>query len=257
MKPVESMYDAFAEHYDHFTADHRYDDLTATLEELALQHGLRGRRLLDVACGTGKSFEPFRRRGFQVTASDISKGMLAQARRRAGPDTRLVHADARDLPELGEFDLVLCLDDSINYLLGGDDLERALRSARRALAPDGIFVFDVNTLGAYRTTFAQTSCVEHGGRFFAWQGRTDPKAEPGVRAVAEIEIFRDEGEGSWSRHSSRHVQRHHSSEVIRARAAAAGLTILAAHGLTTDGAIHPRADELGHTKRVYVAKRSG
>jgi hypothetical protein len=53
------------------------------------------------------------------------------------------------------------------------------------------------------------------------------------------------------------VQRHHSSEVIRARATAAGLTILAAHGLTTDGAIHPRADELGHTKRVYVAKRSG
>ena len=181
MKPVESMYDAFAEHYDDFTADHRYDDLTTTLEGLAREHGLSGRR----------RSEPFEQR------------------------------------------------------------------AESRLAPDGVYVFDVNTLGAYRTTFAQTACVEHGGRFFAWRGQTDRAAEPGVRAVAAIEIFRDEGNGSWSHHSSRHVQRHHSCDVVQAAAAAAGLSILAARGLTPDGTLHPRADELNHAKRVYVARRAG
>jgi SAM-dependent methyltransferase len=238
------------------TANHRYDELTDTLEELAREHGLKGRRLLDVPCGTGKSFEPFLRRGYEVTACDISRGSLAQARRRAGPDTRLVHADARHLPNLGEFDLVLCLDDSLNYLLDGDDLQGAFRSARRAPAPDGLFVFDVNTLGAYRTIFATTTCVERGSRFFAWQGRTDPSADPGVRAVADIAIFRDEGDGRWSRYSARHVQRHHTSEAVDSRAAAAGLAVRAAHGLTPDGTVHAEPDELAHTKRVYVARRS-
>lgn len=253
---VEAMYDAFAEFYDEFTAGHRYEALSRDLERLARAHGLSGRRLLDLACGTGKSFEPFLRRGFEVTATDISEGMLSRARRRAGCSVRLVRSDVRELPDLGEFDLVICLDDSLNYLLDPHDLAGALRSARRALAAGGVLVFDVNTLAAYRTVFSETSCVERPGYFFAWRGETDADAPAGVMASAAIEIFREEDDGRWSRHASRHFQRHHSDDAVRTAADAAGLAMRAARGLTPDGTTHAEPDELRHMKRLYVAGRA-
>jgi SAM-dependent methyltransferase len=71
--------------------------------------------VLDVACGTGKSFRPLLRRGYEVTGCDISPPMLEQAPAGA-PGVRLVPADMRALPDLGAFDLVTCLDDALNYL---------------------------------------------------------------------------------------------------------------------------------------------
>src|SRR4051812_41635818 len=114
---ARATYDAFAEHYDLFTAHHDYDDWTATIEALARTHGLRGRRLLDVACGTGKSFLPFAPRGYGVTACDIPDAMVAAAARKARGGVRLAIHDMGDLPRLGAFDLVTCLDDAFNYLL--------------------------------------------------------------------------------------------------------------------------------------------
>jgi hypothetical protein len=56
----------------------------------------------------------------------------------------------RRLPVLGEFDLITCLDDAINHLLGPDELADAFDCLRANLAPSGLLVFDVNTLAAYR-----------------------------------------------------------------------------------------------------------
>ena len=40
-----------------------------------------------------------------------------------------MHADLRELPLIGRFDLVTCFDDSLNYLLGGTDLHAAFGSS--------------------------------------------------------------------------------------------------------------------------------
>jgi ubiquinone/menaquinone biosynthesis C-methylase UbiE len=42
--------------------------------------GIAGHRLLDVACGTGKSFIPMLEKVWEVTACDISPKMVAIAR---------------------------------------------------------------------------------------------------------------------------------------------------------------------------------
>ena len=249
---VEQTYDAFASYYDDFTAGHDYEAWTRDIEGLARRHGLSGRRLLDVACGTGKSFEPFLRRGFTTTACDISQRMLAEARRRAG-GVRLVHADVRDLPPLGEFDLVLCLDDALNYLLDANELKDAFASVARCLAADGVVVFDLNTLGAYRSLFASDRCTESDDRVFVWRGEGDSEAGPGATAAATIEVFARGPRGTWTRSSSRHVERHHPSPAVRGALATAGLELLAECGMTPDGRVHDEVDELRHTKRLYVA----
>ena len=56
-------YDALAPFYDEFTAHHDYEAWIGALEQLARAHGLRGRRQLDVACGTGNITAPLAPRG--------------------------------------------------------------------------------------------------------------------------------------------------------------------------------------------------
>lgn len=242
-------YEQLAPHYDAFTFEHDYEGWTTSLEGLLREHGLRGRRLLDVGCGTGRSFEPFLTRGWEVTACDLSPAMLAVAHRRAGPGTRLVEADMRDLPLLGEFDLVLCLDDAINYLDGPDDLESAFCCARRQLAPGGRYLFDVNTLATYRGAFSGRFGIAHDGVEFEWAGDPIDDVTPGCRVTARLSIRPSGGESALSVHT----QRHHSEATVRAALERAGLDCLAVYGQRPDGRPRLPLDELDHSKAIYIA----
>jgi SAM-dependent methyltransferase len=183
----KATYEAMASVYDVFTT--HYDDelwigeLVSALE----RNGLRGERLLDVARGTGKSFLAMLDRGWEVTACDISPAMLARARAKVGGAVPLSVADMRDLPEIGKFDLVWALDDSINYMLSEDELLKALNGMGANLAPGGLLLFDVNTLVAYRSFFAETSVVERAGRSLVWRGQAASDAEPGSICEAILE----------------------------------------------------------------------
>jgi SAM-dependent methyltransferase len=248
-------YDAFAPFYDAFTAASDYEKWTGYVLELAERLGLRGRTLLDLACGTGKSFLPFMNRGFEVTGCDLSAAMLAQAARKA-PEVTLMQADLRELPSVGRFDLVTCFDDSLNYLPDERDLARALESIGRNLSPAGIALFDLNTLAAYRTTFASDSVTVRDGTVFAWRGESSSDAAPGCRADAVIEIFAPRGDGLYERVSVHHAQRHFPRARVTALIAAAGLDCLGVHGLQDDGQLESELDETRHLKVLYAMGRS-
>jgi len=115
--------------------------LEESVTDRILARAPRG-RALDVACGTGKSALPLVERGYELTACDSSAGMLARARRALPESVELFQADMRELPAIGSFDLITCLDDAVNYLPGDDDLARALASMAELLAPGGLIVFD-------------------------------------------------------------------------------------------------------------------
>lgn len=248
-------YDAFAPYYDDFTAASDYEAWTGHVLELARRLGLRGTKLLDLACGTGKSFVPFLRRGFEVTGCDASGEMLAHAARKA-PGVRLVRADLRDLGKLGRFDLVTCFDDSLNYLLDESALARAMRGIALNLGPTGIALFDLNTLHAYRTTFAGDSVVERDGKVFAWRGESAADAPAGCTATATIDVFARRDGALYERVPTRHVQRHFSAERVTALMADAGLECLGVHGARDDGSLEAELDETRHLKAVYGARRS-
>src|SRR5881392_3469789 len=149
--PAFSAYELLAPFYDLYTHDYEHDRWLANIEAIALGHGLTGHRLLDVGCGTGKSFMPMLARGYEVTACDISPGMVERAREASG--AHVLVADARDLPDLGRFDIVMALDDALNYLLSDEELAMAFEGVARNLRPGGLFVFDLNSLFIYRHLF--------------------------------------------------------------------------------------------------------
>jgi SAM-dependent methyltransferase len=248
-----TSYDRFAPFYDAFTAGSDYDAWTTHVLALADEYGLTGRKLLDLACGTGNSFVPFLRAGFEVTGCDASAGMLAEAARKA-PGAKLVQADVRELPTLDRFHLVTCFDDSLNYLSEERDLASAFGSMAANLDREGLAMFDLNTLLAYRTTFAADSVTAHGDVIFAWRGASRADAPPGCRAEASIEVFAPRERGLYERVTSVHAQRHFPREGVLAALRRAGLACAGVHGVLADGALVPDADELLQLKVLYVAR---
>ncbi len=251
---AEIAYEAIAPVYDDFTAHHDYELwLGGLLPELE-RHGLRGERLLDVGCGTGKSFIPMLERGWEVTACDVSPAMVELARGKVGEAAELSVADMRELPTFGEFDLVWCLDDAVNYLLSGEELEQALHGMRRNLAPDGLLMFDVNALQSYRTFFAEEVVVERDGRRLVWKGRSTPDAEPGSISEASFEVLPPEGEDGPRIPPQMHRQRHFPEAEVLALLRSAGLECLEVFGHGTDAVLHqPLVDDV-HSKAVYISR---
>jgi SAM-dependent methyltransferase len=246
---AKEAYDAWAPVYDEFNQGYMFERWTGKLLEKAEEAGVEGDRLLDIACGTGLSALPMLDRGWTVTGCDISPAMLDLAREKIGERADLLEADMRELPDLGEFDLIWAVNDPLNYLLDQEELEATFEGMRRNLAPDGIALFDINTLAMYRTFFSKEVVVEGDGRRLVWQGQlSPPDVSPGTFAEARFEV---EGDSDLT---AVHRQRHFPEVEVLAALDAAGLQRIALFG-EEEGQLTPGLDEEVHTKAVYLCRR--
>jgi len=180
--------------------------------------------------------------------------MVAIAREKVGDRAALSVADMRDLPVFGEFDLVLSLDDAVNYLLGTEELEQALAGMRRNLGPGGLLLFDVNTLETYRTFFAEEVVVEQNGKRMIWKGRTSPDLPPGSIAEASFEVEPIDNSGGPPIPPEIHRERHFPEAEIRAAMERVGLECLDVYGHHHDAIPKQPLDEVAHAKAVYVSR---
>lgn len=245
---ARETYDAYAPVYDEFNRGYLYERWTGRLLAKAEEAGMEGRRLLDVACGTGLSFIPMLERGWEVTGCDVSPVMLDLARDKVGQRAELLEADMRELPELGEFDLIWAVNDPLNYLLSTEELKATFAGMQRNLASSGIALFDINTLVTYRTFFSKEIVVEENGKRLVWRGQQTPaEVAPGMFAEAHF----DADGVSDLKHV--HRQRHFGELEVLAALEAAGLRCVAIFG-ELDGALTPGFDENHHTKAVYLCR---
>lgn len=248
-------YSPLAPAYGTLTADYDYDRWLAVIEDLARDAGLQGHRLLDVACGTGSSFLPLADR-YIVTACDLSQRMLEEASRRAeGRGIRLAQADMRELPVFGEFDLVLCLDDALNHLLSPAEVGAALNGIRANLARDGVAVFDVNTLAALRAGFSSDFVAEDERHLVLWRGLGTDDMKPGDQGSAQVDVLSSDG-GLYARTTTTLTERHHPLDELTAALSASGLEVDRCLGQSPGVLIEPEADDLRHSKALFVVRRA-
>ena len=145
---VVAPYSRLASIYDYVMRHVDYVHWADYVESLFLRHNLTPSRLLDLACGTGTLALEFRERGYRVTGADGCREMLEVAEekaRKAGYRVPLYHKNLLDLEALPRFEAVLCLYDSINYLMTPEEVSQALEEIRRVVDPGGLVVFDVCT----------------------------------------------------------------------------------------------------------------
>lgn len=256
LEPVRAVYNHIAPYYDAFTAHHDYELWLGELLGAARPLGLRGRRLLDVACGTGKSFLPMVRRGWEVMGCDISEEMLARAAAKSPPEVRLEVADMRDLPKFGQFDLVWCLDDAVNYLADPAELRSCLAGLHRNVAPWGLVIFDVNTLLTYRTFFAGIEAHEHGDYRLIWRGHASASTAPGSRVAATFEVAPKPGSNGFTPSRAVHRQRHFRPEEVLEALDQAGLQCIGLFGHWLDARLERPLCEDRHTKAVFFARQA-
>lgn len=204
-------------------------------------------RALDLACGTGAATLVLAATGAETVGLDRSPQMLAIAQGRAR-DQQLpigfVEADLRHLPIASannaevasnlpfaaglllptSFDLITCLYDSLNYLLGDDDLASVCAGAAQLLRPGGRLFFDLNTEYEFGSWHEGDQVVHDADGVFVYnQLRYDPAT--GLAQGRIVWLVR-KGE-RWRRGEETHTERAWSNPELLAALDGAGLRLVA------------------------------
>jgi SAM-dependent methyltransferase len=107
---------------------------------------LAPRRMLELACGTGRLTLPLAGLGVveELVALDTSAPFLERLRSRLGDEpVTVVEGDMRAPAVEGLFDLIVVPFNSLAYLTSPESRLACLRAARSSLAPGGRFAFDL------------------------------------------------------------------------------------------------------------------
>jgi len=140
----------------------RFSERMATLLPPILKKlGAQPRTLLDLACGEGSFAVAMAGRGYAVTGVDSSADMLKLAREKSTQADcwiEFLEQDMRSLSLDGQFDLVTCWFDSLNYMLSTDDLRACYSGVHKALKPGGLFIFDMNTVYGLGVMWQKRPC---------------------------------------------------------------------------------------------------
>ncbi len=135
---MTDAYTALARCYDRLTADVDYGKWADYVERHFRAAERPVRRVAELGCGTGSLTRLLARRGYEMTAVDLSPDMLAVADQKcAGLGVRFVCQDMSRLALLEPADAVLSCLDSVNYVTRPAALRRTFQRAHQALAPRG------------------------------------------------------------------------------------------------------------------------
>lgn len=207
--------------YDRWMSDIDYQQLTEFILKQCPANDAQPVSCLDVCCGTGNLMALLSEAGMKVTGIDLSSEMLTIARTKlegqfSDEQPRLHRVDVakEDWPD-GPFDLVVCTFDSANYF-SPSELSALIRRAARALKPQGIFLFDVNSEYKLRNIFGNSVYGETFEDYaYIWKNNL---SEEDRRIRYDITMFlskEDGREDCYARYLETHVQYLHAQDFIR------------------------------------------
>jgi len=162
--------------------------------------------ILDLTAGTGAQSIELTRRGFRVTAADLSGRMLARCEERAGRAglrlEGLLRRAADETAETNRYDAVISCFFGLCHLLRTGELERVFAAAHRALKPGGLLIFDMinlleDALGA--TPRSERSGVRDGVRFRSVMDSSYDSWSSLVRFSEETEVVDARGNKQTTR----------------------------------------------------------
>jgi ubiquinone/menaquinone biosynthesis C-methylase UbiE len=130
--------------------DVNYDEWVKFIDEYFQMKNitLKGKKVLELGCGTGNMTLRLRSKGMEITALDISDDMLAAAQEKAF-ESRLkinfLNQNMSDFELNRKFDLVFSFCDGYNYLIEEESLANSFNRVFKHLNDDGVFIFDIST----------------------------------------------------------------------------------------------------------------
>lgn len=269
-------YTDFAQVYDELMDDTPYEEWCAFLIDLFRKYGVddisgeKGKQegemdgnlsqernsILDLGCGTGTLTELLARKGYDMIGVDNAQEMLQIAmekRERSGLDILYLLQDMREFELYGTVGAVISVCDSLNYLLEEDDILQTFRLVNNYLYPQGIFIFDFNTVYKYAVVIGDATIAENREDCsFIWENYYHEEQEINEY---DLTVFVAAGGNAqdvvFRRFQEVHYQRGYRLEQMRELLARAGLDFVEALDADTHGTV---TDE---SERVYVVARKG
>lgn len=252
-------YTAFAKVYDRFMENVPYDKWGDFIEYVVDKYGiskpsrdsvdaLESERnlVLDMGCGTGVLTEIMYNKGYDMIGVDISQEMLDVALRRKlakyvnDTEAEAVASDAGILylcQDMCELDLystigtVYSTCDSINYLIEDEEVTACFDRVSNYLYPEGLFIFDVNTVHKYRDVIGDVTIAENAEECsFIWDNfysEEDNVNEYDLTLFIESEDADSCGRKLYEKYSETHYQRGFEVEEIIKMLSDAGLELMA------------------------------
>lgn len=222
------LYNELAEYYFSIENNHRNINDDIQLIRLLL-HGIEEPHLLDIGCGTGEHLNLLHRSGIQCTGLDNSQQMLSHARQRFSQGITFIRADMREFDFYQEFDCIISLFGSINYMHTDEDLDAVLWNIWRALKPGGMGIVEIwHSLPILKIQQKQPSLVstthyEHitinrtrGFKLLPFTDRT---------MVEVIYDYKLSGRNTSSTADDRHIMRTFTKEEFTHRLTESGFTV--------------------------------
>ncbi len=147
-------YSFFAKHYDEYMSHVVYDKwVQRILGWYSLYSKLKLERILEHACGTANVSNRLVFQGYHVDACDLSSEMLFEADKKP-LKPNLYRASLTDPIPAVDYDLILCMFDSVNYLCKSSEISKMLEEVHKSLKDDGLFIFDISTVFNSEENFA-------------------------------------------------------------------------------------------------------
>ena len=168
-----SRYDVFAAYYDALTDDVDYAHRASYLRQLLLRFGVPDGTLLDLACGTASMTLEMASFGYEMIGVDASAEMLCAAQQKAfagGHNILFLCQPMQRLDLYGTVRGTICTLDSLNHLTDPADVRETIRRVSLFTEPDGVFLFDVNTMYKHRQILSDNTFIrESEDLFCVWQ----------------------------------------------------------------------------------------
>lgn len=210
-------YQKFAYLYDELMKDVPYDKWVELIRNSAEKYNVHGKRLLDLACGTGELSVRLSAQGYDVTGVDLSEDMLTVAQSKAvskGLNILFYQQNMAELDGLGTFDVIGVFCDSLNYLQSEQEVIDTFNRVYQHLSEQGLFIFDVHSIYKIMQVFMnQTFALNEDEISYIWHSY---QGEHPNSVEHDLSFFvLDEKSGQYERYDELHFQRTYSIEVYK------------------------------------------
>jgi SAM-dependent methyltransferase len=140
-----------AEHYDEIYKNKPYGEEALFIhQQIEKNFNSKKVSILELACGSGNHSLNLAKYNHDITATDISAESIEIAKKKNSyPNLRFETMDMAKPVDRGKFDVVICLFDSIGYLLENNLISRLFQYVKSSLVTDGLFIYEYWHAGAF------------------------------------------------------------------------------------------------------------
>ena len=247
-----NSYTGFAEFYDLFMDNIPYKEWCDYLISLLKEYNIHNGLVLDMGCGTGNITELLASSGYDMIGIDNSEDMLTAAmdkRYDSGLDILYLLQDMREFELYGTVAAAVSICDSMNYILEYDELVTVFKLVNNYLDPEGIFIFDLNTIFKYENMGDTVIAENREEGSFIWENSyfKDKRLNQ-----YDLTIFAKDEDERYTKFEETHIQRGYTLDEIKSALSDAGLEFVTSYSAFT------REPVKGNEDRIYIiAKEHG